>query len=167
MSERETLLARAKELGLELPGNISNVKLKKAVAGKEAQLDAAAGIDDKGTVAAKSEDTLGTDPEPNAGADKPAPTTNTAPAPIPDPAPAPAPTPDPDPVPTPVPKPKPVPKPGPDPTPKPVSDLVAAVVLDQLRHNGTDYGPDETVELTQKQFFRLEHLGVVEAAEAD
>ena len=47
------------------------------------------------------------------------------------------------------------------------SELVDAVVLDQLKHNGKDYGPAETVELTQKQFDRLEHLGVVAAVEAD
>jgi hypothetical protein len=103
MNERETLLARAKELGLDLPANIPTAKLKKAVAGKEAQLDAASGVaGDKGPV--QSSD---------------------------------------------------------------AGDLVAAVVLDQLKHNGKDYGPDDTVELTQKQFDRLEHLGVVAAAKAD
>ncbi|WIY25058.1 hypothetical protein [Parasedimentitalea psychrophila] len=103
MNERETLLARAKELGLELPGNISNAKLKKAVAGKEAQLDAASGVGgDKGPVQSSDAD-----------------------------------------------------------------ELVDAIVLDQLKHNGKDYSPDDPVELTQKQFERLEHLGVVAAAEAD
>ena len=92
MSERETLLARAKELGLDLPSNISNAKLKKAVEGKPAKSGARSNDSD---------------------------------------------------------------------------ELVDALVLDQLKHNGKDYGPDETVELTQQQFDRLEHLGVVAAAEAD
>ncbi|KXF92092.1 HI1506-related protein [Phaeobacter inhibens] len=35
MSEREKLKERAKELGLQLPGNVSNENLKAAVAGAE------------------------------------------------------------------------------------------------------------------------------------
>jgi hypothetical protein len=143
MNERETLLARAKELGLDLPGTISNAKLKMAVAGKEAQLDAASGVagnDGNGPSAAETvkekpaklgadgettSKTQTTSQKPKTNADKPAPASKADP------------------------------------------DLVNAVVLDQLKHNGTDYGPDETVELTQKQFDRLEHLGVVAAVEAD
>jgi len=93
MSERKTLMARAKELGL--PGRGTNDELKKAIAEKEAN-----------------------------PASNPAPPSNDA-------------------------------------------ELVDAIVLDQLKHNGKSYGPDEPVELTQKQFDRLEHLGVVAAAEAD
>lgn len=52
-------------------------------------------------------------------------------------------------------------------TPSDGVDLVAAVVLEQLSHNGKDYGAGEPVELTQKQFERLQHLGVVAAAKGD
>lgn len=89
MSERKILLALARELGLNLPGNISTENLKKAIAGKQA------GQTDR-------------DLEP-----------------------------------------------------------VNAVVLDQLKHDGKAYGPDDPVQLTQQQFDRLEFLGVVVAAEAD
>lgn len=89
MSERKILLARARELGLNLPGNISTENLKKAIAEKQA------GQTDR-------------DLEP-----------------------------------------------------------VNAVVLDQLKHDGKAYGPDDPVQLTQQQFDRLEFLGVVAAAEAD
>lgn len=48
--------------------------------------------------------------------------------------------------------------PPPDP-----DEMVSAIVLDALMHNGEHLGPDDPVELTRKQFDRLETLKVVRA----
>ncbi len=51
--------------------------------------------------------------------------------------------------------------PGAAPVPAATGDLVSADVLDALKHNGEDYGPGDSVELTANHFDRLSSLGVV------
>ncbi|KPD10868.1 hypothetical protein [Phaeobacter sp. 11ANDIMAR09] len=110
MSEREALLARAKELEISHPANIGEEKLK----GKIAEAEAAAKA--KADAEAKAE------AEADAKADAKA-------------------------------------------KAKASSSLVPALVLDALKHNGTDYGPGtsrETVELTPEELAPLEACGVVQ-----